>query len=464
MLGMMMTLARFARRAVFLAPALAAFAFAAPARANGRFPASGQIALDPSDPDTLLVEATYGLLLTHDGGKNWGWICEPAVGYGNVEDPVMAFMSNGTLLAGIFEGLSLGTPDGCQWGFADGGLSSRYVIDLSVDKVTPSNALLIISNNAGQDDAGDAIYLTQLWQTSDDGATWTQAGVNLPQQYLGLTVDAAPSNPMRVYSSGRNGPPDYPGVLERTDDRGATWLTLPIPGSDNTNLPYISAVDPTNPDVVYVRLDAQSTGTGTATSDTLIVSKDGGMTWSTAYTALGALNGFALSPDGTTVAIGGPMDGVLTAPSSTLAFTKVSSVGALCLSWDTTALYACASEFTDGFTAGISSDQGKTWTPIFHLSDFCQLQCAASTDVAQMCPAYWAPLVAQLDVPCGNGAGGATSSAASSSSSSSSGSGGSGGAAKSCACSLPGGADGMALSAAALSLLGLAALRVRRRR
>jgi hypothetical protein len=207
------------RATVRLALALAALALAAPAQANGRYPAAGQIAIHPTNPDVLLVRATYGLLFTTNGGQSWSWICEPAVGYGGVEDPMMAFTADGTLLAGVFEGLSIGQPDGCNWSFAPGGLANKYVIDLAADKVHPENSVLIISNHVGQSDAGAPIVLTQLWQTSDSGKTWAQSGVNLPPGFLGLTVDTAASNPNRIYLSGRNGPPDYLGVVERSDDR-----------------------------------------------------------------------------------------------------------------------------------------------------------------------------------------------------------------------------------------------------
>ena len=327
----LMIRASLGRRAALLGAALSVLALASPARANGRYPASSQLALSPKDPSVLLVRATYGLLLSRDAGRTWSWICEAAVGYGSEEDPMMAFTADGTLLAGIFEGLSVGTPDACVWSFAPGALADKFVIDIALDKVDPSRGVLIISNSVGQDDAGAPGFLTQLWQTADHGHTWAQAGVSLPSQFLGLTVDTAPSNPQRVYLSGRNGPPDYPGVLERSDDRGATWQMLPIPGADSTHLPYIGAVDPQNPDVLYVRLDSDP-------ADTLLVSKDGGATWTTAYPAMGKLTGFALSPDGATVAIGGSFDGVLTAPSSTLAFTKASSVGALCLTWGASGL------------------------------------------------------------------------------------------------------------------------------
>ena len=429
---------------------LAASTLASPAQANGRYPAAGEIAVHPSNPKTILVRATYGFLLTTNGGQEWQWICEPAVGFNSEEDPVVSFTADGTILAGIFEGMSLGTPDGCSWSFVPGGLANKYVIDVAVDKVDATQGVLIISNSTGQDDAGDAIFLTQVWQTTDSGHTWAQAGVDLPSQFLGLTVDTAPSDAQRIYLSGRNGPPDYPGVLERSDDRGATWQELPIPGADSTHLPYIGAVDPHNADIVYVRLDSDP-------SDTLLVTTDGGMTWKTIYTAVGKLYSFAVSPDGTTVVTGGDMDGVLTAPSSTLAFTKASSIGPLCLTWTTEGLYACADEFVDKFTAGVSVDQGKTFTPLMHLNDLCApLTCASSTPVGQQCPAQWPTLAASIYATCGPDAGEATSSSTSSGGSPTP-------ASKGCSCAVPGGAAG-GTAAGVLSLAGLVVALGRRAR
>ncbi len=309
--------------------------------------------------------------------------------------------------------------------------------------------MLIISNGVGQDDAGAELFLTQVWQTADSGHTWAQSGVNLPPQFLGLTVDTAPSNPQRLYVSGQGGAPDYPGVIQRSDDRGATWQELPIPGADSTHLPYIGAVDPSDPDIVYVRLDSDP-------SDTLLVSRDGGMTWSTVYKAMGKLYSFAVSPDGSTVATGGDMDGVVTAPSSTLAFTQASTVGALCLTWAASGLYACADEFVDKFTAGVSVDQGKTFTPIMHLDDLCgPLTCGADTPVTQQCPALWDPLAASIYATCGGPDAGAGTGGSST--------GGGTGATKSCSCAVPGGAAG-GTAAGVLALAGILTAVTRRRR
>ena len=358
--------------------AFAASLLAAPARANGRFPAAGQIAVDPSDPNHLVVRTTYGLTISTDHGAHWFWVCESAIGYGGTEDPMMSIMADGTLIAGIFEGLSVSHDKGCQWDFEQGGLKARYVIDLSTERVTPKNAVLLISNSVG-----GSMFLTQLWETKDNSKTWTVAGVDMPVDFLGLTLDAAPSNPQRVYVSGRYGKPGYEGAIERTDDRGATWQKLLIPGSNDMSLPYIGGIDPQNPDVVYVRLD-------TPKADRLVVTKDGGTTWSDAFTSTGNLLGFAISPDGATVAVGGNTDGVWTAPASTLAFTQVSKIGTKCLTWTAAGLYACADEFVDGFAVGLSTDQGHTFTPVMHLQVLCgPLECAATTTNGAMCPDAW---------------------------------------------------------------------------
>ncbi|APR78335.1 Glycosyl hydrolase, BNR repeat precursor [Minicystis rosea] len=438
----------------------ATLTFSAGAAANGRYPAAGQIALDPANPGTIMVRATYGILFTKNAGQRWEWVCESAVGFSGSEDPMMSFMADGTILAGIFEGLSVSRDHGCGWSFVGGGIDKRYVVDLAVDKVDATKGVLVVSNSTGQDDAGQPVFLGQLWQTADNGKTWTQAGTDLPKQFLALTVETGPSDRNRVYVSGRMGPPNYAGVLHRSDDRGATWQEKPIPGSDDTHLPYVGAIDPNNPDIVYVRLDG-------APQDQLVVTKDGGQTWTKVFESTGDLFGFALSPDGATVAVGGDKDGVWTAPTSTLAFTKVSSVGAKCLTWTADGLYACADEFIDGFTAGISKDQGKTFTPLMHLGGLCgPLTCDPSSNVAQHCVSQWPVTAANIsavscDAPDGGASGSATSGSSGGGASSSS---GAGGGDSGCATAAPAtGAASMAASGAALVGL-LAAMRRRRRR
>jgi MYXO-CTERM domain-containing protein len=408
------------------------------------------------------------LLLTQDDAAHWSWICEDTVGYGGFEDPMMSFTADGSILAATFEGLGVSHDTGCDWAFAGSGLTGQYVVDLDMQKGDPSSGVLLVANDAGQE-AGTADYVMQLWETSDAGATWAQAGVSLPASFFGVTVETAPSDRNRVYASGTLGPPGYPahpGLIERSDDRGATWQPMFIPGSDDANVPYIGAVDPQNPDVLYVRLDGNPT-------DQLVVSQDGGTTWTKVFEtnvpvqgATSPLLGLALSPDGSVVALGGPNDGLWTAPASTLAFTKASTMSALCLTWSTAGLYGCGDEVADGFTAGISSDQGKTWTPLLHRAGLCgPLACAADSGVTTQCTSLWALNASAFGDPSCDGRPSTSSSPDASvdgdSGAAASGAGGAGGAGG--ACALAGETTG-GLTAMATVLLGVGALAARRRR
>src|SRR5579862_1537698 len=65
-------------------------AFPGKARANGRLPAGHQLVVSPSDPSYFVMETAFGILVSHDAGASWSWICESSVGYGfdgSVEDP-----------------------------------------------------------------------------------------------------------------------------------------------------------------------------------------------------------------------------------------------------------------------------------------------------------------------------------------------------------------------------------------
>ncbi len=384
-------------RALGAAAILAAITAPRQAAANGVFPAAGQIVIDPADPQHIVVRATYGILTTRAGGEPWDWICEKGVGYESLFHPAIAVLEGGTLIAGLGDGLAVAHTDSCSWIKASGPLDGAYVVDVSTEKSAPSHAVAITSGGA----AGSG----KLFTSDDDAVTWIQAGVDLPAGFVPLSVDVAPSDPMRVYVSALAGAAgSYKGSLLVSTDRGATWEPHTLPQSDGDHAPYIGAIDPSNPDRVYVRTDGSPgrlLAFDRATSQVDEI-----------YLGQGYLRGFALSPDGQTLLVGGSSDGILRASAAAPSFVKVSPVTTRCLTWTAAGVYTCATEFSDGFTVGLSKDQGATFEPVMHLS--CvrgPLDCGPSTPVGAVCPQEWgavATLIGQSSCNAAGGAGGAS--------------------------------------------------------
>ncbi len=388
-------LAACAVAALVLAPGLA--------RANGVFPTAAQLVVDPDDAAHLVVVATYGILSTRDGGAAWDWTCEEAAGYSTGYHPPIAITAGGAILAGAV-GLRIARGEACDWASAPE-IGDGFVVDVSAEKADPSRAVALVSRGAG---VGN-----EVWQTVDAAQSFAQAGVALPSNLLGATIDVAPSEPQRIYVSGLVGSPgSLKGTLARSDDGGQSWSLHPVPGADASQSPYIAAIDPASPDRVYVRL--------TGAPGRLLVTEDGGGSFAEVFTGAGFLRAFALSPDGATVIVGGDTDGLWSAPAATLAFTPLSAVGARCLAWTTAALYACSTETKDGFVVGVSTDGGATFAPLLHQACIRgPLGCAAGTAVGDACPAAGPTGAAQIGATgCGGGggAGGEGGGAASSSS------------------------------------------------
>jgi hypothetical protein len=385
----------------FLTAALAVSVLFAPrqASANGRFPLADQLVVDPSDPSHLVLRTTYGIVESSDGGSRWSWTCEAAVGYGGTQDPAVGVLADGTILAGVFEGLSVSHDRGCSWAFAGEPLAAEYTIDVSVHRDDPSRAVAITSTGTG---SGFHVILAE---TKNNGVTWSQAGNALLSDLIALTVDVTPSMPDRVYASGLVGKALAP-ALERTDDRGLNWTRTYLDAAYAKGVPFIAAIDPTNPDRVYVRLSG-TTADGTMPLDRLLVSDDGAATFKEVYAGAGDLLGFALSPDGKRVAIGGPKDGIRIANAADLVFQQVSAVYTRCLTWTPGGLYACGNEFKDGFTLGLSMDEGKTFKSIYHLKDICPLACPAGAKTPEACEESWPVIAVTLGIKpaaCGDAA------------------------------------------------------------
>jgi hypothetical protein len=365
----------------------------ASAFANGRYPSSNQLVIRPGDPSTLVMRTTFGMLVTHDR-KSFDWVCETGAGYGvdgAVEDPAIAISTGGTLLSGQQRGLAVSKDTGCGWTFAGGGLVGQTIADVSVVRATPGGLVAISSTPA------DGGYATQIWLSTDDGANFAPYGVPLDPTVLALTLDVAPSDSHRVYVTGERSFLGSGSLFVSTND-GMTWTERPIPLVPSEAGAYIVAIDPKNPDRVYLR-------TYDATASRLLVTDDAGKNFTTRYSA-----GFdktsptpglqvALSPDGSKIWVGGEFAHLQVASTTDFAFSQISYSQPQCLVAEGTHLYMCLRDASNTFLV-VSENGGQTFDTVLRRCDVRgPIQCGADAE-ANVCAGEWSPIAAQLAVPC----------------------------------------------------------------
>ena len=371
------------------------------ALANGRFPLSNQVAKTSALPQSLLVRASFGLLISSDGGKTFSWICEAAPGYGGTQDPGIALFADGSIAVAAFEGMSVSHDGGCTWhAIKDDGIADQYVIDVATERDAPERGVAITSTGLGPTE-----FYVQTFETLDSGRTWKKTGAQLPTDLLSETIDVAPSNPKRLYVSGVIGQEqDRKGVLSVSDDRGATWVRKLIP-LEGDQAVYIAGVDPLDDKRVYIRTRG--------VADRLLVSDDAGKTLREIGRTTGAMTGFGVEPNGARVAFGGPMAGLFLGPRDAMTIPKIGPQTSVCLYWASEGLYACGADSDDGYIVGRSDDGAETFVPVLPTLSAIKgplTTCAPGGEYEQKCAPVWPALAALFGT--GNAGSGGTAGAA----------------------------------------------------
>jgi len=409
---------------------LGAIALSQGALANGRFPRSQRVIEDPNDPRHLVLGATYGMLVTTDGGANWYLLCESSFAGRTLSTYDCAFdrVGSGELLVSFGDALSRAAPPFCDFSPTLGADVPTRVVDFSVVPSEPANVLAIVTR---REDGGPGVSI--LARSSDGGETFTEFGTPLPDvENFATTIDSAPSNPDRVYVSGLDA--DRNGVLLVSDDGGEHFERRAIPGVTIDGPPFIAAVHPAMPDTVFVRTDGfeqDQFGLRTA-NDALYVTRDAGRTFQEVLRGQAKLYGFALSPAGDRVlaGFGDPRDvtvdpealGIHAATVDEEAlgpFNHETTEAVSCLKWTAQGLYVCATDFEVGFHLGFRADADlagglASFTPLLKLPDLRgPLACPDETTGAR-CAEDWPDTCQAVGAACelppdGAGGAGATS-------------------------------------------------------
>jgi hypothetical protein len=369
------------------------------AAANGRYPLAGQLVAQPGDPTQpptqppahLVARTTFGLLRSDDAGASWTWVCEDALGMlDTAEDPALAMTGDGSTVIAYSRGLGV-SHDGCSWSPAAGIAAGRFAVDVTVSPTRPHAVLAIeLSIDAGA-------YSLHLVASADDGTTWAEIGDPIPD-FLGETVEVAARNPDRIYISGK-ALAAQEQRLARSDDGGLTFTQVAIAGVSVGAGAYIGAVDPIDPDVVYLRISPTASAPAR-----VLASRDGGASFAELLSLPGDVTGLALSPDGATLAVGGIDSGLYVGSSAGGTFALAGGIKPSCLTWIGTRLFACAKEAVDSFSIGASDDGGAHFTPLLHLADVAPMPCPG-TSSAGICASKWSPIAASIGADAGTAPG-----------------------------------------------------------
>lgn len=206
--------------------------------------------------------------------------------------------------------------DGASWSVTNNTLEAGELWSLLVDPTTSGSAATTVLYAGGHAAAkgNTAYYNFGLYRSDDGGASWTTLDGNLPiaNSYHGtiraLALDpqsctsppCTPANgPLhRLYAVGHGRAPDDQLVFDQThrvlrsDNRGTTWTDLSTnPGFPRSNYrineltqrvtPTVLAVDPGNPQVLYVGTEAEFYDLNSSDAHVLDPSRESGLFKST---------------------------------------------------------------------------------------------------------------------------------------------------------------------------------------
>lgn len=359
----------------------------ADAGANGRPANTSTISFKKGDPSFVLAGMTFGVLVSHDAGATWDWMCEDAVGYGGMYDPDYAISPTGAVFATTFDGLRV-MRDGCSFGPASFG--TKFV---STTAVGADGAVYAGVADAMTDtNPGDA----KIYRSTDDGATFPVAGSPGVVNDWWESLEVSVKNPQRLYITGYRFIPNPAGgtnirqqILARSDNGGVAWTPLGVDvfaTMPNSTISIVG-ISPTNPDVVFVRVTLEDN----AIVDGLWVSTNAGVSFTKVLSKKGPM-AVVVRANGDVVA-GTPIDGSYVSSNNGTAWTPLANAPHIrCLTENAAGeVWACTANFgtpqvpADGFGIMKSTDLAS-WSGVLKYQAIHQpIACGTTTVQYQKC-------------------------------------------------------------------------------
>ena len=373
-----------------IAIALALVAATAPSFANGRPPGTSTITFRAGADKDVVAGTTFGLVISHDSGATWGWMCEDALHYAGIYDPVFAYTTTGALFATTITSPEV-TRDGCT--FDPTPLADKVVAS---DALAPDGTLFMAAG-----DTNDA----KIYRSSDDGATFPFSAAPAPNGTWWNSVAVAPSDAMRVYATGYHFSGTRMFDLFRSTDGGTSYVAMQATGLTTTanSEVQIVGISSTDPGHIYAHVSFQVIN---MPSEAIFKSTDGGDTWTKIRDEVAPIS-FLLRGNGDLIVATRNGAVISKSPSDGASWQPIAGAPHInCLAENTAGeVWACTDNY-GGDGAGIMKTTDlATWTPVLKFENIRgPVECAAGTLQHDVCvngtplPTPWCTLRTQLGI------------------------------------------------------------------
>jgi MYXO-CTERM domain-containing protein len=359
------------------------------ARGNGALPASFGILLPADRPEQIVLATNFGMHITDDGGATWLWTCEqPQTSFGYLYGVGPAPRDRYYGLSPEV-GLAFSDDDSCTWQRSGGPLASLVASDFFVDRRNPDRVLAVAStfDPATLEVGPDAVF-----ESNDAGTTFAEAPLYAAAVDANIvSLEIARSNPMVVYVALYTTPNKHPRLL-RSEDGGRTWAERDVEPGIGANEFRILAVDPDDPDVLYLRVIAPG-------MEHVMVTRDAGMTFATPVTVTGPFGGYLtafLRMASGTVLVGGAVN-LMSGGNDGVAYRSTDG-GQTFVPWTLTpaphilglaerdgVLYLAGKNYSDGWALATSRDEGLTIEPLSKYDDIRGIKPCALSACGDQC-------------------------------------------------------------------------------
>lgn len=351
------------------------------------------------DAQRIVVVTNRGLVASADGGAHFDLYCGTAAGLVSTDRPPVQLLPDGRVLLAGYRGVQLSSVDYCDFEptpLTDGAPA------LATYPGDPLGAL--VGTNIAVDPQG-------LYRTRDGGGSFELVH-SLPEGAFFLEGLAyAPADPLRVYAAvigavGGGDDGEDAGVaagvgvgasIAASRDGGETFVHHPLPVAADQALHRVLAVDPVDPDTVFVSLAGR---VEEGRLDTLLRSRDGGETFQ-ALLSLPELGALVIRPDGGRLWVGAE-DGLHVSDDGGDSFLLQHPEPVTCLTHRGGRLWVCLDWPGVGAVAGLaySDDGGAGLTRVMSFDDVAAPPaCPAGSDVASRCDMAWEDWARELLPP-----------------------------------------------------------------